>query len=483
MIETGAARGASTATLSPAAARWVIGGLLVTGFGVVLALLSPRFGYAYEVGDMPVVWLTAGLVLAGLAYALCLPRLIADSAQCDPRQSQAILVCIVAAGLAARLVLFASEPMLEDDYQRYLWDGAVTASGKNPYAMSPRDARAADDAELSQLAGEAGPVLGRINHPDLKSVYPPVAQAAFALAYNLKPWSLSVWRAILLLFDLATLGMIVLLLREVGRSPLWSALYWWNPVVIKELFNSAHMEAIVLPFVLAALWLALRSRPVAAALSLAVAVGAKIWPALLLPLVLRQLGFDPRRLLAPVGAFVAVIALWVMPVWLGGMSEQSGFVAYLSSWQTNSALFPALERAVSAVLGVTMVSSDMAGPLSRGMIALGLVAAALLASRKPIESPDDLMGRASLVVGALVLLSPAQFPWYTIWFAPFLAFRPWIGFLLLTATVPLYYLDFYFLSRDRPEIFDDVVVWIIWVPVWTALAFETLRKIRPPMPA
>jgi hypothetical protein len=105
------------------------------------------------------------------------------------------------------------------------------------------------------------------------------------------------------------------------------------------------------------------------------------------------------------------------------------------------------------------------------------VVLAVLVSLKPIETPDDLIGRASLMVGALVLLSPAQFPWYAIWFAPFLAFRPWSGFLLLTVTIPLYYTDFFFLSRDRPEIFENVVVWIIWVPVWAALAFEAARKI------
>ena len=79
-------------------------------------------------------------------------------------------------------------------------------------------------------------------------------------------------------------------------------------------------------------------------------------------------------------------------------------------------------------------------------------------------------------MAALVLLSPAQFPWYAVWFAPFLAFRPWTGFLLLTATFPLYYLDFYFIGRDQPEIFTGWIVWIIWLPVWCALAIEAVRK-------
>ena len=466
----------------PLAIRWVLGGLVVTAFGVTLTLFSSRFGYANDVSEMPILWLVAGLVLAGLIYCLCLPQLVLDSLACDFRESRLIMVGIVAAGLAARLVLFASEPMLEDDYQRYLFDGAVTVSGNNPYAIAPADALASGDETLGRLAQEGGPAVRRINHPDLKTVYPPVAQAAFALAYLIKPWSLAAWRSVLLLFDLASFTLVLLLLREVGRSPLWSALYWWNPVVIKELFNSAHMEAVVVPFVLLALWLAMRSRLVAAALSLAFAVGAKIWPVLLLPLIVRQRGdFNTGKFVCSIVVFGAIITLWAIPVWLGGLDQQSGFVAYLSSWQTNSALFPALERAVATGLEWVTLPTETVSLVTRGIIALCLVVLAVLVSLRPIATPDDLIGRASLVVGALVLLSPAQFPWYAVWFAPFLAFRPWTGFLLLSATIPLYYADFYFLSRDRPEIFEDVVVWIIWVPVLAALAFEALRKGRSPL--
>lgn len=460
------------------AIKWAIGGLLVVAFAAILTLLSPLFGYEYDISEMPVLWLVVVLVLAGLVYFVCLPQLIADSLTCGQRETRLILAVIVAAGLVARFVFFASEPILEDDYQRYLFDGAVTTSGHSPYAISPKDALADASSDLGTRVREGGPAVRRINHPDLKTVYPPVAQAAFALAYLIKPWSLTAWRSVILLFDLATLAIILLLLQDVGRSPLWLALYWWNPVVIKELFNSAHMEAVVLPFVLLALWLAIRSRPIALALSLAFAAGAKIWPALLLPLLLRGRTFDARQVICASVLFAAVVAFWAIPVWLGGLDQHSGFVAYLSAWQTDSALFPALERAIGTVL-----PPEAAGLVARAVVAICLAILAIQVSVKPIETSDDLMGRASLVVGALVLLSPAQFPWYAVWFAPFLAFRPWSGFLLLTATIPLYYAGFYFLSRGLPDILEDVVVWIIWIPVWATLAFEAARRISRPLAA
>ena len=459
----------------PLLLRWALSGLLVAGFGLLSAAASYRFGYDYEVAEMPVIWLTAGLVLAGLLYCLGLPRLLASSLAGKGVRPQPIVLCIIAGGLVARLALFASEPMLEDDYQRYLWDGAVTATGHNPYVQAPRDA---GTGGLGELAQEAGQVFARINHADLKTIYPPVAQGAFALAYMVRPWSLTAWRSVLLLFDLASLALILLLLREAGRSPLWSSLYWWNPLVIKELFNSAHMEAVVLPFVLAALWLAIRNRHVLAATSLAFAAGAKVWPGLLLPLLLRAQSLDPGRLLASILVFGALAAFWVAPVWLGGLDQASGFVVYLSEWQTNSALFPLLVSTIGLAL-----PPEAAGIAARCLIALLLAVLAMAVSLKPVESPDDLIGRASLVVAALILLSPAQFPWYAVWFAPFLPFRPWFGFLLLTATAPLYYLSFYFLSQNEIEIFDDLVVWIIWVPVWAALALEARRATLSPQAA
>jgi alpha-1,6-mannosyltransferase len=258
---------------------------------------------------------------------------------------------------------------------------------------------------------------------------------------------------------------------------LWSALYWWNPLVIKELFNSGHMDGLVSPLVLLALLLATRRRQLAASATLACAVGAKIWPVLLLPLILRPLiTAAPRKLAAALAIFAALVALLAVPVLLGGLDAASGFTAYLTRWQTSSALFPVLNNAWAALLSALGTTELPPGPVARATIAVILGGLACALSLKPIADPDDLIGRASLTVAALVLLSPAQFPWYAVWLAPFLAFRPCTGFLILTATAPLYYLLFYLIAAGEPGVFTRYVVWIIWVPVWAALLIEALRR-------
>ncbi|MCP5063626.1 MAG: hypothetical protein GY936_14360 [Ignavibacteriae bacterium] len=44
-----------------------------------------------------------------------------------------VLAYIFGIGLVARILLVPTVPILEDDFNRYLWDGAVTANGFNPY--------------------------------------------------------------------------------------------------------------------------------------------------------------------------------------------------------------------------------------------------------------------------------------------------------------------------------------------------------------
>ena len=447
---------------------WLTLGLALTAMTGLFTLASPRFGYDVMVRDMPVFWLTGGLVAAGLLY-LALPWLIHRTVNRLPDVTRALLWLVIGAGLAMRLILFASEPVLEDDYQRYLWDGAVTAEGLNPYQSTPEKAKfAAGDSPLGRLAIQSGLVLERVNHPELRTLYPPVAQAAFALAYKIAPFSLTAWRALILALDIAALGLLVLLLREVGRSPLWAALYWWNPIVLKELFNSAHMEALLVPLILAALVLAAKKRPLLASASLLLAAGAKIWPALLLPLIWRPLLATPWRAATACVMALATVALFASPMVLAGLDDSSGLVAYAQKWKTNSALFPMIEAGFALLPG-----SATPGTLARMAIALVLGALSLWTARTTARDADDLTRRALLICAAMFLLSPAQFPWYFLWVLPLLACRPSPALLLATATLPLYYSAFYFLARDNYEVFKETIVWFVWIPVWLALAYET----------
>ncbi len=458
---------------------WPVLSLGLLCWAMALAALSTRFGYEFEVVDMPIFALTALLGVAGLVYVALLPGLVTRTVA-GATATHAALALMILVGLAARVILFASEPMLEDDYQRYLWDGAVTASGNNPYAYSPKAIIGGGALHpLAGVAARSGAVLERIGHPELTTVYPPLAQSAFVLANYISPFNLNAWRSVLLIFDMATLAAIVACLNALGRSPLWAALYWWNPVVIKELFNAAHMDGLLAPFVLLALLLAQR-RPLVATAVLGIAFGIKLWPVMLLPLIWRPLLGDWRRLGAAVCVFMPIAIVTLSPQIAAGLDQQAGVVAYASSWSRNSALTPALEA-----LSQLIVGGLNAALVARGLIAVVLATVVMRLAWRPIASLDDLMRRATLTVGALLLLSPAQYPWYSIWLAPLLALHPIPGFLLLPAVLPLYELFFYFAARALPNVFNHSIVWAIWIPVWVMLLVGLRQRqpeCRPAMP-
>ncbi|MEL7029015.1 MAG: hypothetical protein AAGL49_07330, partial [Pseudomonadota bacterium] len=207
--------------------------LAASGTGLALALalialLSSRFqdGAGGTFGEaLPFVGLLMG---AGAAY-LVLLKAIPSSAG----RSTLLLTCLLI-GAAFRLIFFGSTPIYEDDWRRYLWDGAVSAAGISPYSYAPADAALADplgrplgaaenpDIETLQRLGAADdrwPEL--INYPYLTTIYPPLAQLAFYAAHTIAPFNLDAWRLVLLVADVATLVLLLKLLAAWGRDPLW----------------------------------------------------------------------------------------------------------------------------------------------------------------------------------------------------------------------------------------------------------------------
>ena len=456
-------------------------GWAATGIALILAMTalsagSWRFGYDFEVFQMPIPPMVAGLVAAGMIY-LAVPLLIPSILRCPAINARAMLLLTLGVGLLMRLSLLPSEPVLEDDYQRYLWDGAVTAAGLNPYEVKPKaalDARTSDTG-IGALARDAGVVLDRVNHPELRSIYPPVTQLGFAAAHWLHPFSLTAWRLICLGCELAGLAILLALLRDLNRPALWSAIYWWNPIAAKELMNSAHMESLLVPLILGAAWLALRQRFLTAVLVAMAGAGAKLWPVLYLPLILRPLLRQPGRLVAGLTVIMVLAALLAWPILAAGLDRSSGFAAYAERWKTNSALFPILEDVMGAVLHPVLsdsMHSNLPGLAMRAIIVIGLGLTALKLAFTSRQDGPDRLKPFFIVTAAVFLLSPAQFPWYYLWVLPFLVFFPYRGLLLLSALLPLYYMGFYFMALGGLGAYGTLLVAVIWLPSWTVLAYE-----------
>src|SRR4051812_3523211 len=84
---------------------------------------------------------------------------------------------IFAGAIAFRIIGFLGQPIYEDDFNRYLWDGRAFALTGNPYQHPPADSFA-DDSVPPKFSD----VLSRINYPELPTIYGPAAETVFLVS-------------------------------------------------------------------------------------------------------------------------------------------------------------------------------------------------------------------------------------------------------------------------------------------------------------
>lgn len=327
--------------------------------------------------------------------------------------------------------------MLSGDVYRYLWDGRVGEAGIDPYDEPPASPRLNDlRASWHQ----------RINHPEIRTIYPPLAQMVFTLWARVSG-SLIGWKLLLLAADIVT---ILLLYRMSARAALaWAT----SPLVLIEGFWSAHIEILVTCWLVAAVLLVQRNcRSSAASALLAAASGLKLIPIAALPAFIRATGSRIRFAIF----FMVVLLVPALP-YLNNPDFMSGLGTYATRWSFNSPVYDAVNEfvlesgvllhlrtlwsAAKDALGLEGVSGAVYRHLyvdfvARSVMGLLLVVGLWLTWR----SQQSLARSSASMIGTLLLFSPTIHPWY---WMPVLALalveRRWL-WILLGALAPVSYL-------------------------------------------
>ena len=298
--------------------------------------------------------------------------------------------------VAFRLCGLVGGPFYEDDFYRYLWDGYRFAVAGTPYGAAP-EAFFVDPAVPALFQG----VLDGVNYPELPTIYAPVTQVVFLVAYWIKPASVAALQAILIAVDLAT---VFLLLRLApARNVL---LYAWCPLVVKEIAFTAHPDGVGVCLLLAATVLARNRRWWIASGLLGLAVATKTFALVLAPLILLRARFRHWLL------FVATAAAVYVPFVVLGGTDLLSLGVFARDWEFNSAVF-GLAKTVVPPFGARIL-------LGAGFAAFW----GWYSLRYARGSGEQGIPRGDLLFGVLLAVSPVINPWYLLWLLPFAVVFP-----------------------------------------------------------
>ncbi len=464
---------APTVARLPAALLLLPVGVVLVASQWVMARHSPAWTQESfrSIGD--ILPLVALLGLPGLLALVAVPTLQRFAS------SRTAIWLMLATGLVMRLVWYGVPVVIDDDHFRYLWDGAVVAAGSNPYTIAPGAVMAGDPSatHLAALAAQAGSILRSINFPELTTIYPGTAQLAFALAHYVAPFSIDGLRIVFLGAELAGVAVLVAILKDLGRPPLMAALFWLNPLIVWSSHGTVHSEALLLPLLLCGCLAVWRGRDVLAAALLAFAVGVKLWPVLLVPLFARLTHARGRSLVVPAMVFASVSFVLLAPLAhsaLAGM--RSGLVAYSDHWWTNNAPFSWISYGVVLATGGETWGQRML----RAAIALGVGGLALYVARRPPVDLRSTLVATTAIAATTFYLSPAQFPWYALWFLALAAAIESRPLLLSSATLASYYLLLPLVNQGAGEAHNYGLAFLHALPVWAWLAWSYARPAATP---
>ena len=359
-------------------------------------------------------------------------------------QGRRNIFIIIAAAAIFRLILLPGIPVHENDIYRYVWDGKVSNAGINPYKYPPIQASIkpasqetdSDYKNLKELRDENSKFYRRISFKDISTIYPPFAQAVFALSALIAPVSILLMKLLFVLFDTAVIFLLFAILKQLKQNPLYIVIYAWNPLVLKEFANSGHYDSLAICCVMAAVYLAIKEKYIFSSLSLGLGVLSKFYPVIFIPFFLVKKQYKAFFIC------LAVITAGYLPFFIWGNagpgSVFSGFGTYTQEWANNGFIFHLIHS-----ISLTLVNSSFIFPkILCGVIFLIIWIFICL-------NKQGLAEKMFQAVTAMFLLSPVGYPWYFCWVIPFLCIYRRFS---LTALSGLLILHYFIFTRDFGEV-------------------------------
>ena len=316
-------------------------------------------------------------------------------------------IVLVAAALRIGAVS-GTTPSISDDLYRYGWDAHVQLSGIDPYRDPPDAPQLArlrttpyfpDPAECARLGVAPGQLCTAINRPDARTIYPPLAEAWFDTVSVADPGqAIRRWQIAGGLVDLATIGLLIIGLRQLGRDPRQVAWYALSPIPVIEFAGNGHVDGLALLFLVAALLALRRERPLVAGVLIGLATMVKLYPGVALLAGWGQGSrYGRRRML--IGAATVSVVSYLPHVAAAGTRIVGYLPGYFREEHYNTG-------GRFLILSLLPLRGDALVLLAAATV----VGAVVLVMRSALEPP----AAASTILAVVVLVASPVQPWYAV---------------------------------------------------------------------
>jgi hypothetical protein len=264
-------------------------------------------------------------------------------------------------------------------------------------------------------AGNPDPIFKQLhtnlNSPDYHSVYPPVCQVIFLLAVKIFPgsiyWSTVFMKIFILAAETASIYILMKFLPRLGIPLKRVLLYALNPLVIIELSGNLHFEAIMIFFLLAALWAFFRKRYILFGALMALSIGTKLLPLIFLPFFIKRMRFS--KLAVSMTTLGLILVILFMPFFDASFFQgfSTSLDLYFRKFEFNGSIYYVLRW-----LGFHWKGYNIIGTLGP---ALSLITLVVVLGLAVFESRTDL--KHFFQVGLIgfscyLFFSTTIHPWY-----------------------------------------------------------------------
>ena len=367
-------------------------------------------------------------------------------------RSKSLVIIIIFFAIFFRIALIPTGPNpLSNDIYRYIWDGRVQQTGINPYLYPP------SSKQLESLRDDK--IYPLINRKDYPTIYPAGAQIFFRVSHTLIGDRIVGFKGLMVFFDVATVLVLLALLRTYGFEEARIFIYAWNPLVIFEIGFAGHLEGLTIFLMVLAFYLNAIKKNIPAVIALTFSSATKLYPALMLPALLNR----GERIKG-----TAIFLCSFLVLYLPFLNAGKKITGFLPIYFKNP--YERFNLGLKYLIMRLFPEWDYLTISKIFMLMLTIAGICIFFKDKRKERH---LHCAYVLIGLLIILMPTSLqPWYVVVLVPFLTFFPSGAWMIFTGTVALSYIKY----ASPAGILPAKVLFLEYFPLFTFLPAGYILK-------